>query len=266
MSGTKTLIEGPGGTGKTHCIRTLLDAGIKPFVVFTEQGSDTLGDIPAEAMPRRYVRPTPLNWKTLELAARTVNTNSYESLTKAPSPDKAQNQQYIQLIGQLGNFVDDNGESWGAVDSWKTDRAIVIDGMTGLCRMAVRNTVGTKMTMAPPEYGVAQNLVENLLLALCNIECHFVLISHVEREENIITGGTTITVSAIGKALAPKIPPMFGEVIRAKRENSQFYWSTEDVGFDLKARLLPWNSRLTPSFVPLIEAWKAKGNTIEVTK
>lgn len=265
MPGVKVVIEGPGGTGKTHCLRTLIEAGIKPFVLFTEQGGDTLGDVPLDAMPRRYLRPTTLNWKALETSARTVNMMNYDSLTKSPASDKAENQQYIGLISQLGNFIDEAGKSWGPVDSWKTDRAICIDGLTGLCRMAVRNTVGTKMTMAPPEYGVAQNLVENLILALCNIECHFVLISHVERETDQITGGSHVTLSAIGRALAPKLPPMFGEVVYAKYENKAYWWSTDHSGVDTKARLLPRHHLIPPSFVPLINTWKERGGKVEVT-
>ena len=36
LRGTKTLLMGSTGTGKTHSIQTFLDAGVTPFCLFTE--------------------------------------------------------------------------------------------------------------------------------------------------------------------------------------------------------------------------------------
>jgi hypothetical protein len=39
---------GASGTGKTHSIRTLVDAGLEVFVLFTEPGMEVLADVPAD--------------------------------------------------------------------------------------------------------------------------------------------------------------------------------------------------------------------------
>jgi len=265
MPGLKVLIEGPGGVGKTYSLRTLVGTSVKPFVVFLEQGEDALGDVGGDDLVRKYHRPVPLNWDKMASMARNVNQFTYEMLTKMAPSDKAQNQQFINLVMLMANFTDNDGKEYGAVDSWGTDRCLVLDGLTGLTRTVIRNTIGTKPTMAPPEYGVGQNQLENFLLMLTNLNCHFVLIAHIERETDQITGGTHITVSSLGKALPPKIPPMFGEVVYARREGASFYWSTESMGVDTKQRLLPISPRLEPSFKPLVEAWVKSGNTIEPT-
>lgn len=42
------MLVGATGTGKTHCLRTLLDAGITPFIISTEPGIESShGDIPS---------------------------------------------------------------------------------------------------------------------------------------------------------------------------------------------------------------------------
>ena len=57
IPGFKMLLLGETGRGKTHSIRTLLDAGVTPFVVFTEQGMDTLADLPPDACHWHYIPP-----------------------------------------------------------------------------------------------------------------------------------------------------------------------------------------------------------------
>jgi hypothetical protein len=57
LLGTKTLLFGDIGTGKTRAIQTLLDVGIKPLCIFTEQGYGVLGDALKEKVSWVYVRP-----------------------------------------------------------------------------------------------------------------------------------------------------------------------------------------------------------------
>ena len=70
-------------------------------------------------------------------------------------------------------------------------------------------------------------------------------------------------VSSLGRKLPPKIPPKFDDVIYCIREGTSFRWSTAAVGVDLKARNLPISDKLPPSFVQIINAWKAKGGEIK---
>jgi predicted ATPase len=40
------MLLGASGSGKTYSIRTLLDAGLEVFVLFTEPGMEVLADCP----------------------------------------------------------------------------------------------------------------------------------------------------------------------------------------------------------------------------
>src|SRR5258708_38749125 len=54
LVGPKILLMGEGGNGKTHSIRTLVDAGIKPFVIALEPGFEVLGAVPPTKLAWRY--------------------------------------------------------------------------------------------------------------------------------------------------------------------------------------------------------------------
>jgi len=41
----------------------------------------------------------------------------------------------------------------------------------------------------------------------------------------------------------------------ARRDGTNFYWSTIEANVDLKNRSLPLDSKLAPSFVPVIQAY-----------
>ena len=88
---------------------------------------------------------------------------------------------------------------------------------------------------------------------------HFVLIAHVERETDMVLGGTKLMASTLGRALAPKIPPMFSDVILTTRQGDKWNWDTANVTADLKTRNLAIRGDLPPSFGPIIEKWKARG-------
>jgi hypothetical protein len=86
-----------------------------------------------------------------------------------------------------------------------------------------------------------------------------VLLAHVERElDEVFNTGLKLTVSTLGRKLAPKIPPMFSDVVLTVREGTQFSWSTEHPAADLKARNLPIASNLPPSFEQIFARWKAR--------
>ncbi|MFM9673602.1 hypothetical protein, partial [Streptomyces galilaeus] len=90
----------------------------------------------------------------------------------------------------------------------------------------------------------------------------FVLLSHVERETDPVVGGTKITVSTLGRALAPVIPSKFSDVILASRDGAKWAWNTANSLADLKTRNLPVQDGLPPSFGPIIEKWKSRGGRI----
>jgi hypothetical protein len=107
------------------------------------------------------------------------------------------------------------------------------------------------------------NFVEQILLKLTgDRRCFLVVTSHIEKELNEITGTTQIMASTLGKKLAPKIPKFFSEVVYAKRHLAgttvRFSWSTVDNQAELKNRALPVSVDLSPTFAPIVEAYRAR--------
>ena len=266
LPGTNTLLMGPSGNGKTNCLQTLIECGITPFILSLEPGiGEVLGHIPADKLHWKYIVGASAGWDDLIRAAELVNTLSFESLTRMTDPNKGMYGQFIDVLKTLSNFVcDRDGKSYGMIDNWGTDRALVIDSLSGLNIMSMNLTVGIKPVKAPGEWQVAQDNIQKIIYKLCmQTRCHFILTAHVERELNPVTGETKVMVSTIGKALAPVLPRFFSDVIYLIREGSNFRWSNMAGGVDTKTRNLPFSDKLEPSFVPLIQKWKSKGGVIK---
>ena len=267
LPGINVFLIGETGTGKTYSIKTLINAGITPFCVFTEPGFEVLGDIPQDKLHWHYIQPADVDWATMIESARKINTLSYESLTKLTDISKGKYDQFIDLLSCLNNFkCDRDGKVYGDVCKWGTDRALVVDGLTGISDMAMNLVVGSKPVKHQGDWGVAMDNLERLIKKLCNdTDCHFILIGHTERETDEVMGGSKIMASTLGKKLAPKLPRNFSDVIMASREGSRFSWSTAAIGAALKARNLPIADGLPPNFAPLIENWKKQGGSVGPT-
>jgi hypothetical protein len=92
--------------------------------------------------------------------------------------------------------------------------------------------------------------------------CHFVLLAHVERETDMVLGGVKIMVSTLGRALAPKIPAMFSDVILATRTGTDWKWDTASAQADVKTRNLPIAAGNPPSFAGIVAKWKSRGGVL----
>ena len=266
IPGPKILLLGATGVGKTYCIRTLLDAGIKKVgIIFTEPGMETLGDIPPERLAWHYIRPATADWDTAIAGLKKINTLSFDALAKVTDFDKRKYTQFIDLYSSLANFVDDRtGEILGPVDEWGTDRALIIDSLTGLNMMAMKLVTGGKPVKSQADWQVAMDNVEQLIVKLTtDVRATVVVTAHLERETDEITGGTTIMVSTLGRKLAPRIPRFFSDCIHVKREGDRFTWSTATTNADLKTRSLKIADNLPPTFVPLMKTWKERGGLFE---
>ncbi len=88
------------------------------------------------------------------------------------------------------------------------------------------------------------------------------MIAHVERETDAILGGVKLMVSTLGKALAPKLPPMFSDVILTVREGTSFTWDTGSAMADVKSRNLPIQSKLPPTFQAILDKWRSRGGVV----
>lgn len=265
LVGPKILLMGEGGNGKTHAIRTLCDAGIHPYVIALEPGYEVLGDVPPAKLGWRYIPRPAGDWAKLEADAKRINTLTYASLSAMPDPNRGNYTRFVDVLSALSKFRDDRtGDELGAVDTWGTGRAIVIDHLSELCRAASELTVGGKPVMSQPEYMVTQNNIENLLRQLVTVtRCWVVVIAHLDRILDEVGGGTKIMLQSLGKALSPKLPQIFSDVILANREGKKFTWSTAASGVVLKTRNLPIEDGMAPSFGPIVERWKSRGGVIE---
>lgn len=267
LTGFNTLIEGPSGTGKTHCIHTLVETGVEVFYLGLEPGLETLKGVwvdKGKPIPSnlhwRYVRAVNTDLDVLISGAEKVNQMNLEMLSKMQDTNKNKYNSYIEIAKCLNGFIDERtGENFGRVIDWSTDRALVMDGLTGLSRSAMQMVVGGKPVKSQSDWGIAMDQVEKLVLYLTDsCPCHFVLISHIDRETDQVLGGSKITVSTLGQKLAPKLTAMFSDVLLTEREAAKFTWNTAHPQADLKARNLAIAAGLPPSFAPIYAKWKAR--------
>ncbi len=254
------ILTGPVGTGKTYSTHTFLNAGKELFILSTEPGIETIfGEwekIGVDLSKVHYTKimPASTDWETHILNAERTNTLTMEQLQKTQAVNKSEYRQFIDVWRTLSSFTDQHGEDFGPVDDWDDSRVIIIDGLSGLSRMALQLVVGAKPIKTRPEWGCAMGNLQNLIEKLCDdTKCTFVLISHVERQENELTGGTHLTISTLGNKLAPEIVKLPDEIIFTRREEDKFKWSTIESGIDLKSRCLPWSDDIEPDFAQMFE-------------
>jgi hypothetical protein len=276
--GVNVLIMGPTGTGKTWSLGTIADwrpekkpdtfldlhyfafeAGKESLVGYwTDQGKP----LPSNVF-FHTVKTASAGWTEMAESAKAVNTLSYELLKKSTDPNRNKYDQFEQFLRNFIVTKDDTGTNHGSVDSWGTNKVIAIDGLTGLGNSALAAVIGGKADRDQKDWGLAQNMVEGALRRLCDAcRCHFILLGHVEREPDPLGGPAKITVSTLGKALAPKIPPMFSDVALAKRVKTTWTWDTEDPGADLKARNLPIHGGIPQNFGIILNKWISRGGKI----
>lgn len=270
LAGPKILLEGAGGSGKTHSIGTLVDWAARQSppipvrVLFTENGLETLLGYWRD---RKMAVPANLAWhvirtptqdlKSLISAATSVGQLSYEGLTKQVDPLRGANNPWEKLLKALSDFPDDRtGTKLGNIGDWGHRTILVNDSLTESAQACVRMVVGNKPTMSLPEYGVAQNNLMGWLRYMTQaFQGTFVITAHVQRQTNEITGTTQLMTKAIGKAMSDDIPPLFSEVIYTVREGNKWYWDTAVSNVDTKTRYLPIASKINPDFGQIMDKW-----------
>ena len=270
LAGFNVVLMGPSGTGKTHAIGTLVDSGLEVFYLALENGLETLLGYYTD---RNLPIPDNLHWhrvaaKKAGFGAMLANANkvlTMDQKTLASSSDvyKKDQDQWIKIIKCLQNFKDDRtGKEFGAVDEWGTDKVLVIDGLSGVSKAAMHLVIGGKAMRSQSDWGLAQGQVETLLTQLSeDCKCHFVLISHIDREVDEVLGGIKFMMSSLGKALYPKLPIMFSDIILTVRDGKNWYWDTLNSQADIKTRNLPMESKGSPDFKRIVDKWRSRNKS-----
>ncbi len=267
LAGVNVLLMGPTGTGKTHSVGTLVDAGIDVHFFAFESGVESIRGYWTDRnlpIPKNLhistVQSASATWTEMADAVKAVNTMPYDLLKKFSDPHRSKYNQLEKFLRTFNDVTDDDGVKYGAIDKWGPDKAIVIDGLTGLGDAALKTVIGGKADRDQKDWGLAQNIVENFLRQVCDgCRAHFVLLAHIERETDMVLGGSKIMVSTLGRALAPKLPPMFSDVILATRTGREWWWDCENSQADLKTRNLPISAKNKPDFATIIAKWRSRG-------
>lgn len=267
LPGVNVLLMGPSGTGKTYIIGTMVDLGIETFYLSLEAGMESLigywtdkgKPVPDNLHWHKVVGPK-ASFTEMVDNAKKVNMLNLDSLAKMTDPNKSKHNQFVSLLEALNDFPDDRtGQRFGPVNEWDQSRALVIDGATGISNCAMALVIGGKPVRNQSDWGIAQDQVEKLVRMLCdNCPCHFVLLSHVEREQDAVLGGVKLMVSTLGKALAPKFPAMFSDVILTERQADKWTWNTASAMADVKTRNLPIQAAISPDFKTIFEKWVSR--------
>lgn len=271
VPGVNVLLMGPAGTGKTYSIGTLVDTGIEVFYFAFESGAESLRGYWTDRgleIPKNLhittVKGPAASWLEMADSVGYVNKLSYDSLKKMSDPNRNKYTQFEQFLRTFNDVTDDDGKKYGCIDTWGPEKAVVIDGLTGLSDAAMKAVIGGKADRDMKDWGLAQNLLENFLRRICdNCSSHFILLAHVEREVDQILGGVKLMVSTLGKALPPKLPSMFSDVILAVRNADKWSWDTASALADVKTRNLPISSGNQPDFKLIIDKWKSRGGRID---
>lgn len=254
-AGSRVLLQGDPGTGKTHSIRTLVEAGLETFVLFTEDGRETLEDIPADKLHWSYVHGRDVSWKELQETAKQIANTTLEGLTKFQDHSRAKTEQLSRFLEVCNHPIcERTGKKFPPVDEWGPDMAFVVDSLSGLSLMVKEATVGKKLVLSPGNWQVAQNtllmLIEKFTLGL---SCHFVMTSHPQMIVDEVSGMTKAMPSTLGQKIGGAISRYFSEHVTTIREGSEFWWSTAESRTVAKARSLPISKKLKPSFLPIVE-------------
>lgn len=265
--GFNTLLLGAPGSGKTSSIVTLAQAGLEVFVAFTEQGignlkkAMTLHNLTEEErglIHYAYIKPGRGSFKKLAKGATEVNRAA--EFGRMVAGNRKDHSQFIDLLDLCSDFVDQNGESFGAVDEWGAERILVVDGMSGLNDMCMSLVVGDKPVKTLQDWGVAIDQLDKFVKQCCNLLCCFGLLSHMEQEKDEVTGRMIVTASALGRKLGASIGRHFQDVILTSKGKGKYQWATDDSRIELKHSYLNESASLPATFEPLVAAW-AKENS-----
>jgi hypothetical protein len=269
---------GAEGSGKTDSIRTLIEAGLKVFVVFSEPGMEVLLD--PSRQRKVYSCKDGLHWKYIPLAqpsfgdlkdaADLMNKFSYQALADQAPSKREKFRAFYEIMATMENMKCERcNESFGPADQVQPydQWAIVNDSLTSISKAALYLHVGVKPGVHRGEYGICMYNIERYVDKFVgDIPSMGIMLGHLDKEPNEVTGGMETMVATLGQKLAPKIPRPFSDVLLAKREGSAFTWSSVEMSYRLKTRNFAFSNKIDPTFVPLVQKWHQRIRDEEAAK
>lgn len=260
-SGFRVILEGMPGSGKTSSLNTLAEeCGLETFIAFLEPGSHVIR--PHHNIHYNRIKTMTQSWESMRENAKKIQNYGRKELFEQ-IPDTRSFPQFFELLELLNNFTDIDGNEYGDVCDFGPDKVLIIDGLTGLSKIAMSLVIGDRPVRHISDYGIAMdNLQKFIDKCTESLNCHFVLVSHLEREHDEVTGGIYNMVSTLGQKLAPVIPNEFTDVILCKRDGADFLWSTLEHDYTLKHFYLPLSDNIPPTFKGVYDSWKEKSNGV----
>lgn len=260
MNAVKILNYGISGTGKSHALATLSKVkglnirmlAIENNAIAGLRSGFTHYKLSQEEQDRfkiMNILPKKQGSASLFQTANDALTKSPEILAKASDPKKKSYDRYLNVLRGISEFITENDENLGSVDTWGPDTVLAFDGLTIICELIKQNVIGGKLFTSQPEWQRMQILLVQLLRYLTeDLNCHVIMIGHPVRTENPITGVEAIYPSNLGQALKDTIPSMFTDVIYSQRQGKKFTWSTDHANAICAARNLPMGSNLPQDY------------------
>jgi hypothetical protein len=267
VHGPAVLLMGLEGTGKTDSIRTLIEAGLKVFVVFSEPGMEVLIDPSrgrkvyscADGLHWRYIPVAQPSWDDLRMAADHLNKFSFKMLANEAATGRERFRAFYEIVDTMGALRCQRcNQNFGPADQLEPykDWAVVNDSLTSISKAALYLHIGVKPAVDKGEYGICMFNIERYLDKFVgDIPCLKLMTAHIDWEPDSVQGGEQNMVATLGQKLAPKIPRPFSDVLLAKRKGGTFTWSTVEERYRLKTRNFPFSADIPPSFVPLVQKW-----------
>lgn len=283
LVGPNVLLNGEAGTGKTFVLGTLaewcqrngkemfyldIEGSLETLLGFWRDTSmpphnrQTLTDIPS-CLHWHQMRTVPVSLVQMLKGAKDTGEMSYELLTKMQDNARGgENNSFWKILSAMSDFKDDRtGKLFGPVDKFTKDRVFVLDSFTELSNSAAKMVIGAKPTMSPPDYGVAQNHLMNFLRLITHgTAATFVMTAHPVRDKDEVSGSVRTTISTVGTAIQPQIPPLFSDVIYTVREADRFWWDTAAYGVVTKTRSLGYKSKIVPDFAAIMDLWMKRSS------
>jgi len=272
--GPKVLLLGLPGAGKTSAIATALLAGLEVFVIFTEQGKDSLLEraLEHEGITKEmrkhlywnYVGASTPGWKGLLNFAKEVNASDQKTLQSAKGSVLKEHQQLLDMIRVCSNFVDQNGKEWGDISQFDNNKFVAIDGLSGLNDMCMDIVVGAKVIRTIADWGMAMETQMKFIKQVVNdLTCGACVIGHIELNKDEVDGRIYRLPKILGNKNSGDFGKFFSDVILAKDLGTDYVWSTQENQMQLKTRNLKKSGKLPPDFLPLFKNWAERYERME---